>query len=329
MPKITVITPVYNVEEYLDRCVESILAQSFTDFELILVDDGSLDNCPQMCDDWEKRDDRIRVIHQENRGQAVARNRAIDIALGEYIGFVDSDDYVHPCYLEMMYANITNANADISVCRYKQVVTSNDNETNLDGEVRVFDGADYVTKILLREIVGGAWLLCDKLFSRKCFDIMRIPEGRIYEDNAIAYKLLYESKTVVDCDMVLYYYFTNPNSTVTKRFNKKHLDLLLVPEEMIEYFTKKNIPELIDMSNAMYLNTLADLLVKTRAYLNDKNLEKELHLKLFRQYKLEKKKNYIISIKTHPQVFDALYPKCMRLYWATKAMLDKIKCKRS
>ena len=119
--KISVVVPVYNVEKYLDRCVESILVQTFQDFELILVDDGSPDNCPQMCDNWAERDSRIRVIHKENGGLPDARNYGINAACGEYITFVDSDDWVEKEFLETLYQGMIQNNADVVQCNYQQV----------------------------------------------------------------------------------------------------------------------------------------------------------------------------------------------------------------
>lgn len=323
MPKISVITPVYKVEQYLDRCVESVLAQTFMDFELILVDDGSPDNCPEMCDDWAKRDARIRVIHQENQGQASARNNALDIVEGEYLAFVDSDDYVHPKYLQTLLDNAERCGAQISICSYKRTQHSND-FSEYTNTKSVYRGAEYVRKGLLGEISCGVWLLWDKLFQKECWENVRLPVGRINEDNATVYKILYECETVVATDSVLYYYFENQNSTVLQSFKKKHLDWLLVPEEMIEYFTQKGDEALIAKSNKMYLSALEDMLKKVCTYLNDKDIEKELYQKLKKQYKSEKQK-YPITVKTHPSLFEVLYPKRMKIYWTYKGILNKFK----
>lgn len=122
MHLISVIVPVYKVEQYLNKCVESILGQTFSDFELILVDDGSPDNCPQMCDDWAKRDNRIRVIHQENGGLLDAVRQGVKLAEGEYICFVDSDDWVEREFLQVLYDGITEHRADVAHCNYQRVI---------------------------------------------------------------------------------------------------------------------------------------------------------------------------------------------------------------
>ncbi|MFR2551722.1 MAG: glycosyltransferase [Clostridioides difficile] len=116
MPKISIIVPVYNVEKYLEKCVRSILAQTFTDFELILVDDGSLDSSGAMCDQFAEQDQRVKVIHKENGGLSDARNAGIELATGEYLGFVDSDDYIADDMYELLYTNIVKEDADLSIC---------------------------------------------------------------------------------------------------------------------------------------------------------------------------------------------------------------------
>ncbi len=322
MPKVSIIVPVYNVEKYLDRCIESILAQTFTDFEVILINDGSPDNCPAMCDEWAKKDSRIRVIHQSNQGQAAARNYALDIAKGDYISFIDSDDYVHPKFLEILYNNLISSNADVSVCSYKRTNKSNDFD-NVNNNSIKYCGIDFVKKGLIGDIPCGVWLLCDKLFKKECFDNVRLPVGRINEDNATVYKILYEANTVVATDAILYYYFENTNSTVHQKFSKKHLDWLLVPQEMIEYFTAKNDQILVDKCNKMYLTSLEDMYKKVRLHLNDKELEKDLRKRLITQYKSEKKK-YSITVKTHTSLFETLYPKRMQLYWYLVAIKNKL-----
>lgn len=166
MTKISVVVPIYNVEKYLDKCIESILGQTFSDFELILVDDGSPDRCPQMCDDWAEKDERIRVIHKENGGVVDARNRGIAQAIGEYTAFVDSDDWVEPEFLQTLYCEITKQNADMVQCAYQRVSP---------GEVRTFSGEpitldrEKIETLLLPEIAADKLKLlnnslCNKLY---------------------------------------------------------------------------------------------------------------------------------------------------------------------
>lgn len=323
MAKISVIAPVYKVEKYIKRCIDSILNQTFTDFELILVDDGSSDNCGAICDEYAAEDSRIRVIHQENAGQAAARNRALDIARGEYIAFVDSDDWVHPYFLEILLGNALKNQAKISICGHEKVTEFAAFGTLTRDKIRSWTGAEYVQKSFLGEIHGKAWLLWDKLFHRDCFAETRLPEGRIYEDNATVYKLLYEAEKIAECDEALYYYFQNGDSTVNQAFCRKHLDWLLVPEEMIVYFEKRGDSVMLDKANRMYLASLEDLYRKARKNLEDSQLEKELKGKLRGQYRRERKK-YPITIKTHPGLFEILHPCYSRCYWISRVIQKKL-----
>lgn len=323
MPMISIITPVYNVEKYIHRCIGSILAQSFSDFELILVDDGSPDGCGAICDAYAAQDPRVVVLHQENRGQAAARNRALDIARGEYIAFVDSDDWIHPQFLEVLYRNIRENQGDVSVCGYRKVTEMIPfQEVQLSTEV--LSGKDFVQMGLTGKIPNRVWLLCDKLFRRECFEHIRMPEGRINEDNATVYKVLYEARRVAFCDEILYYYFYNETSTVNQAFRKKHLDWLLVPEEMIRYFSEKQDGVLVDRCRKMYFFALEDMFRKVKSNLNEPALEKELKEKLRAMYR-EEKKRYPITIKTHPGVIGILYPKYAYLYWSVQGFLEKFK----
>ncbi len=174
MPIITVIVPVYKVEQYLDRCVESILAQTFTDFELILVDDGSPDNCPQMCDEWVKKDNRISVIHKTNEGVSIARNVALDTARGLYVVFCDSDDYLNRDYLETLYSSMVKTGSDV-VCVNYSVVDENGNFIKNPkrefGVVDTFD-LDKKYKYIYTQIFGmkHGWEVWTRLFK---MDIIR------------------------------------------------------------------------------------------------------------------------------------------------------------
>jgi len=323
MSEISVIVPVYNVEKYLPRCVDSILGQTFCDFELILIDDGSTDSSGRICDDYAAHDSRIRVIHQENRGQAAARNRALDIAQGEYIGFVDSDDYIHPQMYEILMRHAREHDADISVCCCR-IVHQGGMYASLGADGCVpWSGKDFLKHCLLNHVGKKPWVLWDKIFRRSCFASLRMPEGRINEDNAVVYKALYEAACVVDCGEELYYYFQHDQSTVNQRFAKKHLDWLLVLEEMLAYFEKKNDDVLLDKMNRSYLFALEDLYGKAKAHLHDRKAEKELLGKLRVHWQKERKR-YPISIKTHPGVYEILFPAYSRIYWTAKGVISKI-----
>ena len=187
---ITIIVPVYKVEPYLRRCVDSILAQTFTDFELILVDDGSPDNCGAICDEYAAQDSRIHVIHQENGGLSAARNAGIDWAFAnsdsQWLAFVDSDDWVHPNYLAYLYRAVSEDGTKVSACGYREVLDSNE----------IIETEDYCSRVLLWEeflLNHGlkATLAWNKLYSKDLFHELRYPDGKLYEDGKY---LIYEDK---------------------------------------------------------------------------------------------------------------------------------------
>ena len=324
MYPLSIIVPVYNAEAYLDRCVQSILAQTMPDFELILVDDGSPDRCGEMCDAYAKTDPRIRVIHQTNAGQAAARNRALDIAQGEYFGFADSDDFIHPQTFEILLKNARKHKAQISVGGYQPVTGLVNHPTWNDVPSRSWNGAEFLRHCLIDGVDKKPWVLWDKIFHRDCFQNIRFPEGRIYEDNAVVYRMIYEAETLADCDAKLYYYFFNEGSTVNQSFKLKHLDWLKVLEEMIPYFEEKQDQVLVDKLNKSYLFALTDLYQKVRTHLNEPTALAELREKLQKQYAQEKKK-YPITVKTHPNVTEILHPAYAKLYWTVQGIVSRFK----
>lgn len=328
MPVLSIITPVYNVEKYLSHSIESILSQTFSDFELILINDGSTDNSGELCEKFARSDSRIKVFHQKNQGQAVARNRALDIVKGEYIGFVDSDDYIHPQMYEILISNAKKCNAKISVGGYRPVTDRTYMERISDSDVQpqIWNGCKFLTHCLLDGVDKKQWILCDKVFQRSCFENIRMPEGRICEDNAIVYKMLYEADVVADCNAPLYYYYQNPDSTVNQSFKHKHLNWLLVPQEMISYFAEKQDAILLDKANKMYLYVLEDMYREAHASLKDPIVARRLKEDMKKQYYKEKKR-YLISIKTHPGLYEILFPRYSTFYWTIKGTLNKFRRK--
>lgn len=210
-PLISVIVPVYKTEQYLDRCVESIVNQTYQNLEIILVDDGSPDNCPQMCDDWAKKDERIKVIHLENGGVANARNQGLKIANGEYIGFVDGDDWIEDRMYEILQNNMVDNDADISVCGY-QINVENDVAANIR-QVSQFDS--------LKQICTGDYkygVLWNKLYKSSVVQNHEMPNLVCCEDLVFNYYVFKNAKTVIECDSKLYHYFQNKDSTVHSEF---------------------------------------------------------------------------------------------------------------
>ena len=207
-PLISIIVPVYRVESYLSRCVDSLLAQTYQNLEIILVDDGSPDQCPQICEDYAKKEERIQVIHQENRGLSGARNAGIDVAKGEYLAFVDSDDYVSDDYIQVMYDAIKATGCAISQCRFTYTKGEKLKENRGTGAFRIYRGNSLMEKLYGNE-EEATWFVVawNKLYRRDLFETIRYPEGRIHEDEATTYLLFDEAKKLVFVDRVLYGYF--------------------------------------------------------------------------------------------------------------------------
>lgn len=327
MPEISIIIPVYNSEKYIERCINSILAQTFSDYEIIIINDGSNDQSGEICENYALKNERIKVLHQKNQGQAAARNKALNIANGEYIAFVDSDDYVHPQMLETLYTNIKALNGDISICGSEMVYTG---EKAFDkvGDVQklVWKGKTFLTHCLLNNVDRKSWVLWDKLYHKSCFEKIRLPEGRIFEDNAVVYRILYNANKVIDCDEVLYYYYQNNNSTVNMKFNRKHLQWLLVLKEMKDFFVLNNEKKLSDEISKRYLWELFYSYNKVLDQLNDEKIAIEIRNELKKIYKEEKKK-YPICIREYPALFNVIYPVYANVYWTIVAVINKIRRK--
>ena len=186
MKKISIIVPVYKVESYLSRCIDSILAQTYQNFELILVDDGSPDYCGEICDNYAEKDDRIKVIHQPNRGVSAARNASLDLATGDYIGFVDSDDYISINMYSDMIKLLEVNGLDIIICTAFMVKGDKVKGFVGDGRLTIYDKKEILNKSLI-DFENTAW---NKVYTRTAIGDIRFPEGRLFEDTATAYLFL-------------------------------------------------------------------------------------------------------------------------------------------
>lgn len=234
-PKISVIVPVYNVEKYLSRCVNSILAQSFLDFELILIDDGSTDESGRICDEYAEKDSRIKVFHKKNGGLSSARNEGIEYARGSYISFVDSDDWVSPDYLEYLFLLIKKYDADVVSAAY--ALTCNTKIDFLSTEkIKVLNGYSNILQFYLKEDKlnkkndFSVWI---KLYRKELFDKIKFPNGKIYEDNIVNFKILKQCSRYVKSSKIIYAYFQRPKSITKSKLSEKHLALIETSEQML------------------------------------------------------------------------------------------------
>ncbi|MEK6266349.1 MAG: glycosyltransferase [Clostridium sp.] len=253
MSEISIIVPVYNVEKYLNKCISSILEQSFTDFELILVDDGSKDNSGRMCDGYKDEDSRIRVIHKENAGLSAARNIGIETSEGKYLTFIDSDDFIHPNMLEILYNNILENKADISVCDHYLVYEGKEVAKELgDNNITLYTNIEGVKKIVEKSKASMivAW---GKLYRRSLFCDIRYPSLKYHEDEFVTYKLMYKSTKIVVTDAKLYYYLQRSNGITGTTYSIKRLEKLEALEQAIMFFKNENNKTLTYLAEFRYL----------------------------------------------------------------------------
>ncbi len=240
-PVISIIVPVHNVELYLDKCIKSILDQTMNEFELILVNDGSIDQSGFICDSYAQKDNRIKVYHTNYRGVSAARNIGISVSQGEFIGFVDGDDYVDKDMYSKLLKLCKQTNSDIAVCKLGR---------EINGKIINEDNSELIKELIhneaMRELFKGnlyRFSLCNKLFKRSCFDNITFPEGRIHEDLSTTYKLFSQSKRSIYTNYIGYIYVKRENSILTSRFNEKRLDAFLGWDEILPFMNQR-YPEL-------------------------------------------------------------------------------------
>lgn len=237
-PMISVIVPIYNVEHYLDRCIQSIVDQTYRNLEIILVDDGSPDGSPEICDLWAKRDSRIKVIHKENGGLSSARNAGLDICDGVYIGFVDSDDWVEPDMYETLLRACLDNDSMLAVCgRY---VVSGDEKIvdKCSVDSGVLEPTEFVSRMLIGDRCDAS--ACDKLFYRSLWSDCRFPHGKIYEDVAVMYKPVLRANTVAIVGKPLYNYYRHSASITKSAFSPKLFDYPNNTRKMLNDITVSN-----------------------------------------------------------------------------------------
>jgi glycosyltransferase involved in cell wall biosynthesis len=230
---ISVIVPIYKVEKYLKKCIDSIINQTYRNLEIILVDDGSPDYCGEICDDFKLKDERVVVIHKENGGLSDARNVGLDIAKGKYIMFVDSDDYIAENMVYKLYSTLRENNADMSLCGHIYV-DENGNLVNSHGEIKdeVISGTDALKKNIDGEICTALW---SKLYRTNLFQTIRFPFGKLYEDKFTTHLIFGKCKRVSCVSDRLYFYLQRNGSIMWNTRNKVSIKRLDEVDAYLEY----------------------------------------------------------------------------------------------
>lgn len=271
--KVSVIVPCYKVEKYLPTCIESVINQSYTQWELILIDDGSPDKSGKICDEYAKKDSRIRVIHKPNGGLSSARNAGLDIITGEFISFLDSDDFWHPDYLKILMKFIVKENAEIVQCSFVRGIETSFPKLTKPTKVTYYDNHSIFTKQAAKIIMWG------KIYKASFFDDIRMPIGLINEDDWTTWKLYYKAKKIVVTNQALYYYTQNPNSIMGDKKRKIDLSYFGAYKERIDFFKEKKEKDLEDISRIQFCKSLFLLYLKPLLTLD----EQLIILKTFRE----------------------------------------------
>lgn len=313
MPEISIIVPVYRAEAYLPACIDSILNQTYPDFEVLLVDDGSPDRCGEICEDYARRDSRVRVLHQANQGQAAARNHALAVAKGKWLCFVDSDDLIHPQMVEQLFRQVQNGNAAVSMCAMLESVELPENffETK---------EASFTTYAMDEDTLAGmfdweeypGWVACAKLIPKDLVEGYPFCEGRVYEDNEAVCRWICQGKTLAVTKEKLYFYRTNPISTTQSAFSPKKLDYLWALESILHYYRELGYEKMVERFAGLYAETAAGFYRVTRWELDASEEAKKIRKAARRVFR---KEGFPLTKPQFEELLDAMHPKLIRLYW--------------
>lgn len=263
-PEISIVVPVFNVEKFLKKCIESIISQSFSNFEVLLVNDGSTDGSLDICLQYTKIDDRVKVINKKNGGLSDARNAGIKYATGKYICFIDSDDFIEKEYLQKLYKNIVKYNSDVSMCEYF-ITDENGQKIQIEKfnneKLKYISGKKLIESIYSRNptISIVAW---NKLYKRKLFANITYSKGRLYEDQFIAVPLFWSVKKVSLIDAPLYNYVQRKGSIMNSKINKKKIFDTVAYKKQRIYFFKNKDKELYFQSIEDYKNWIIEIISK-------------------------------------------------------------------
>lgn len=256
---VSIIVPVYNIENYLEDCLQSILAQDYEDKELILIDDGSTDGSSLLCDKYADQYSWIKVIHKVNEGQSSARNCGFEYVSGEYLLFVDGDDFIHEQQISLLAEAMNTYKADIVVCDFEAVYSKVklDADVKSNTDIKVFDGLEGVQALLYQEgFTSSPWA---KLFRRELFESVRFPVGKIYEDLGTMYKVFASAQRVVFIPRKLYGYMHRAQSTVHTDFSPKQMDCIEMTTEMVAY-VEQHYPTVVNAAYSRHFSACFQLM---------------------------------------------------------------------
>lgn len=303
--KISIIVPVYNVEKYLERCVKSILNQTYKDLEIILVNDGSTDLSGAICDRFALIDQRIHVIHKSNGGLSDARNVGLENAKGEYISFIDSDDFIHVGFCEALLSLAIEHNADIVQCEFQKVYESElgefDKKTHCSLKTEEIISVNNIgaLKNLFNENYLNTVVVWNKLYKRDLFNNVRFPKGKIHEDEFTTYKVLYNSLKIVITLKKMYFYLQRSDSIMGQKFNVNRLDVIEAYSNQLDFYHDKGLVDLKEKAMLRYEILIRGNMIKVlKSDLENKEyIFRDLISQYRSHYLLFKENQYFTRIK--------------------------------
>lgn len=309
MPDISVIVPVYKVEKFLHRCVDSILCQSYDNFELILVDDGSPDRCGKICDAYAAKDARIHVIHQKNGGLSAARNTGIDYVMANsssrWLAFIDSDDWVHPDFLLRLYTVAEQTFCKISACAFFNTTGEPLPEEECS-EILAMTADDYYCGSFHENATPAA---CNKLYNRSLFKSLRFPIGKLHEDEFTTYLALYKAGKIGVTEQKLYAYYQNPDSITNSEWNPRRMHILEAFEQQIQFAENNHNTRLLQKTVEQYIYSIYEHFQKAQIIYH-----KELRKKLREALKMGRACGCFGGPDKHLWAYEVAYP-CKPYWW--------------
>lgn len=267
-PEVSLIIPVYNAAPYLKRCLDSVVAQTFENFETILVDDGSTDNSVEVMQPYLKRDS-FSLVSQKNAGQSVGRNNGIKHAKGKYIVFLDADDYVYPDYIEYLYTMVKKFDVQIATCAHESISPDAEPTVIKSPKMYYLTAKEYCQKLGDHELPYQMGVSpCGRIYEKSLFDQIKYPEGKLFEDSATTYQLLILAGGTAIGEKNEYLYYRNKNSTVQKPFNQRRFEFVEAEKKMYDDVVKR-YPDIKPSMDRRYqyalMNTLAHIVISPNA----------------------------------------------------------------
>ena len=323
MPKVSVIIPVYRAQSYVGACLSSILSQTFQDFEIIAVDDGSPDDSYAVCQTYARKDSRIRLLRQENGGQASARNHALQYAQGQWICFVDSDDLIHPQMLEFLVRAVEESGAAVSGCAFLEADAVPEDylaDRVFAYELYSMDDAG-LCDLYDRDLYPG-WVACSKLIRRELVASYPFTVGRVYEDNEAVCRWICQAGKFAWIGQDLYFYRTNQGSTTQSEFRLKKLDYLWALESITQFYGTLGYTGMHGRFGCRYIDAAAHACYGARHILNHPDVASAVNRQTWRFIREQKLKPTRQQLDA---LMDAAYPKLVKLYWPVIGLVRTLK----